>query len=488
MLFILYKYLTGINRGLLYLFAIVLLNLTPAPVYSQQINSDCRKNQRDATNIAYIVKRCFSENQLLQLRSAIIQRKPELNSDEKETVDTFNLLFGIDYSALNYLYDIASQKTDDPEELAKNFAEKLKFHWALIEKINARTFEDAFSDTWRDVLRQVEEGQYTEAERSILALRDERLLYSVGQSESQSQTYQPERLADVEAMIGQIALIQSQYSIAAVRFRTAAELITDNGAKSAEYLQASAESLYLQSGENWSAEGLRQSIEIYRQVLKETPRQDAPEFWAETQHKLGRVFLRLGTGERSVSALKDAVSAFQAALDVRSQTRDPDRWAEAQADLAAALFRLGASQKSTENLLNSVAAYRLALSKIDSSTAPEKWNTWQNGLGAALWSLGNKEKETVNYLEDAVTAFKDALKGLDAERNPRDLGATQNNLGAALFALAERMPGEKHLNQAIEAFKASLSAYQEASALYFVVGIRKNLASAETMLRERQRK
>lgn len=185
--------------------------------------------------------------------------------------------------------------------------------------------------------------------------------------------------------------------------------------------------------------------------------------------------------------MEKAVAAFEAVLDVRSRDNDPLLWADAQADLASALFRLGAPRKNAENLLDAVAAYRLALNEIDRQTAPEKWNTWQNGLGAALWSLGKQDQDSVRYLEEAVTAFRDALKSLDAERNPRDWGATQNNLGAALFALAERVQGEKHLRQAIVAFKAALSAYQEASALYFVVGIRKSLNSAEAMLRERQR-
>jgi tetratricopeptide (TPR) repeat protein len=472
------------GRYVFYVFAAFIFIQRPG--HGQERGIDCSQDQRSAVNVAYVIRRCFSEGQLLQFKSAVIQRKTTLNSDERKMADRLTQLFSINYSALEYIYNIASKQSDEPEDLAKQFAEKLKFHWALIEQIKLHISDTAFRVIWLEVLNRVENGQYTEAGSLILALRDERLLYGNGQSEGES--YRPERLADVEAVIGRIALIQSKYSEAAVHFRTASELLADDTAKSAEYLQASADSLYLQSKDNWSAPDLRQAIEIYQQLLQQISRQKAPEFWAETQRKLGQAFLRLGAGQRSISPLKNAVAAFRAVLNVRSKERDPGRWADAQADLGTALFRLGAPpQKNTENLRDAVAAYRLALEEIDSRTAPEKWNTWQNGLGAALWSLGKQETNSVRYLEEAATAFKDALKSLNAERNPRDWGATQNNLGAALFALAERVPGERYLQQSIEAFKASLSAYQDASALYFVVGIRKNLKSAETMLRQRRR-
>lgn len=457
-----------------------------APAFAQQEATGCSDpGLTETATVAHLVQRCFSERELLQLKSAINQRKTEFSPDEQKTADQLTSLFGIKRGALDYIFGIVSQPETEPEEFVEKLSEKLTLHRAVVEQFKLRILNEAETEIWPDGLAKVESGQYAQASELVTSAKDGRLFYSAEQAESER--LGSLRLAASEALLGRIDLLQSKYSEAIQHLLAASELVTEDEERERVYRESAADALVLQSKDEWNSKGLQQAIKIYRQLLRAEPPESSTGRRVKVQNKLGLALLRYGVGQRSVPDMKEAIAAFEAVLESETKDRDPIAWAMAQSNLAAALFRLGVQEKDAESLQKSVAAYRLALESTSVEQAPEDWVSRQNGLGAALWSLGSQEK-TARYLEDAVAAFSEALKGLSASRNPRDWGATQNNLGAALFALAELEQGDEHLKRAVMAFKASLSAYQDASALYFVVGVRNNLKSAEAMLRERQAK
>ncbi len=461
------------------------LRAQTAPVQLAQARtpSDCKLSRVPVWRIGQLIIKCFSDDQLSSLKSVFNQRREKLARQDRRAADSLARIAGVNRDALAQLFRIVSERAVEPEELPEKLAIKLRLHRQLVDDLHLQLTRAGRDERWPLILSNVEQGRYDVAISLAVSLKDD-LAPDTG-ANPQGGNGDSLTAAAAESAIGKIALIQSNYVDAVRQLRAAAELASEDEEMHQQYQEAMASALYLRTEDEWNEGALVEAADLYKQLIRARPRSKIPELWAQTQERLGNVLLRLGVGRRSVSLLDDAVAAFRAALEVRTKGSDPRLWFETQRHFASALFRLGVHKGGTQELHQSVAAYRRALAEITPESAPEDWATLQNGLGAALWSLGNREDGT-EPLQEAAAAFTDALEGLDAERHPRDWGATQNNLGAALFALAERETGTRSLERAIAAFHASLAAYQEASAPYFIVGVRKNLESAETMLKERQ--
>lgn len=480
-----------LNTGSCVVFVVsaVILSFSATPAQAQlsqaELERACKEGNLAIRNPAHLIRRCFSEQELSQLMRAVTQQRDQLGTEERRTADDLARIFRVERGVIDYWFGMIGDENLTLEEMSGKLWEYLKRHKELAKEIEGLQSTGEAGQAWSDILSKVQNGEYDAASDLALSMRDRVIANSAGGPDGQQAKRR--RLSASEAAIAQIALVRTKYTEAVDHFLTASDLAIGDEKMRQTYREAAANALYLQAGTEWNQQALEKAIAIYKELLGGWPVEQVPGPWAETQVKLGNTLIRLGTGQGSTLALRDAVSAFRAALQVRSKDRDPVLWTEAQARLASGLFHLGLRQNGTADLLESIDAYRLALSEVKLEGAPEEWVSLHNGLGAALWSLGTREDGT-RHLAQSVTAFSEALKGLDTERSPRDWGATQNNLGAAFFALAERETGYASLNRAIDAFKKSLLAYQEASALYFVVGVKKNLARAEALLRERRSK
>jgi tetratricopeptide (TPR) repeat protein len=446
----------------------------PAPV------NECEQSRIAIPRIEPLVNRCFSEDQLTALKSLFNQRRERLNARDKRTADALGRLIGLNREALAQIFRLVSEREVEPEELPEKLAIKMTIHRGLMERIGTQIADADADRRWPAILSHIEDGRFGEASELMATVKDEVMREAVPDDGPKSL-----RGAVAELIQAQIALLRSQYAEATRHFRAATSLASGDPATHQQYLEETARGLYLRTEDEWNEGALVEAADIYKRLLRGGAGDRPRERWAEMQQRLGHVLLRLGVGRRSRSLLSDAVAAFEAALEVQQKERDPQGWLKAQSYLASALFRLGVTKGGTDELQQSAAAYRLALAEITPEAAPEEWAALQNGLGAALWTLGNRG-DGVAELQDAVLAFTEALKGLNAAYHPRDWGATQNNLGAALFALAERETGVESLERAIEAFRASLAAYQDASASYFIVGVKKNIESAEAILQARR--
>jgi tetratricopeptide (TPR) repeat protein len=445
--------------------------------------SECEQSRIAIPRIGPLISRCFSEDQLTELISVFNQRLERFRAQDQRAADALGRLIGLNRRALGQIFRIVSEREVEPEELAEKLATKLTVHRELVDRLRVRIADADADRRWPAILANIEDGRYGEAYDLAAIVKEDVMRGGAPNPENDGRN--PQRGAGAELMQAQIALMQSQYVEAIRHFHAATELASGDPEMRQHYQEETARGLYLRTEDEWNEGALIEAADIYKQLLRARTRDQAPDQWAETQERLGLVLLRLGVGRRSLSLLSDAVAAFEAALEVRTKERDARAWSRAQADLASALFRLGVAKGGADELQRSVAAYRLALAELTPEAAPEEWASLQNGLGAALWTLGNRGDGAAE-LEAAVLAFSEALKGLNAAYHPRDWGATQNNLGAALFALAERETGVESLQRAIAAFEASLAAYRDASASYFIVGVKKNMESAETMLQARQ--
>jgi len=241
--------------------------------------------------------------------------------------------------------------------------------------------------------------------------------------------------AATRAERGELSLTRLNYLQAAAHFRAASEVISaDDAEMKCEYLFRSAGALKSHGDEMGDNTVLKRAIEVYREVLSQTPRKTVPLDWATTQNNLGAALETLGERESGTGRLEEAVAAYRAALEERTRERVPLNWAGTQNNLGNALETLGARESGTGRLEEAVAAYRAALEERTRERVPLDWARTQNNLGNALQTLGERESGT-ERLEEAVAVYRAALEERTRERVPLDWAMTQNNLGNALGTL-----------------------------------------------------
>ena len=445
--------------------------------------SECRPGPDMAKNPAYAIQLCFSEHQLLKLKSAIDRRRLDGTPDELQTAGSLAAVLGVRSGVIEHLFRRVSQEDVAPEDLADTLAAKAKRHMDLIAQLQALSMDAGFAQQWSTILAEVENGHYSNADHLAHALQDNR-----GADPRQPVAagfVASDPLPSIEAVLGQIDFVDGANVEAAEHFHKAARLERENDRTSLGYLRLAANALYAEGTDKRDLEPLRQAAIIYRNLIEETPQQALPDEWAALQDDLGNTLLRIAARERNAPGFEDAIAAFEAALDVRTRQKDARLSALTRWHLGLALFRQGLVMNHTALFEKSLAAYETALSQIKRREMPVEWGLIQNEMGTVHLTCGTREQGG-KHLDEAVAAFRRALEASHPDRRPLDWGAKQNNLGTALTALADREPGADKLEEAVQAFKASLAAYQEASAPFYIVGVRKNLARAEAMLESRQ--
>ena len=323
------------------------------------------------------------------------------------------------------------------------------------------TDEPHAAELAREAKIALDAGRLTEAdnlldqakETELAALRQARELKQKAQEAEDRHAL---NAAELTAGRGNIALTQLRYTDSADRFKEAAALVpAGHQDEKANYLSSQADALRRQGDDKGDNAALKQSIEIWRLVLVQRPRDRMPLDWATTQNNLGIALEALGERESGTSHLEAAVAAYQAALQERTRDRVRLDWAGTQASLGSALARLGERESGTARLEEAVAAYRAALEEYKRDRVPLDWAGTQTGLGNALARLGEREGGTAR-LEEAVAAYRAALEEYKRDRVPLDWATTQNNLGLALAALGERESGTARLEEAVAAYRAAL--------------------------------
>jgi tetratricopeptide (TPR) repeat protein len=479
---------TGCRSRLFLAFAALLLFTLFYPQAEAQnagaaLPAECQPGSGTAKSPAYAVQLCFSEHELLALKSAIDRRRLYDTPDELQTAGALAAVLGVRNGVIEHLFRRLSEEDVAPEDLAEKLAAKVKRHKDLMAQLQALSTDAGFAQQWSTILAEIENGQYSNAEHLTHALQDDRAADPRQPVAAGFVASNP--LPAIEAVLGQIDFVDGANAQAAEHFHKASRLERQNDRTSLGYLRLAANALYAEGTEKRDLETLNQAAIIYRKLIQATPRDTSPDNWATLQDDLGNTLLRIAARERNAPGFEEAVAAFESALQVRTQQNDPRLWALTSWHLALALFRQGLVTNDSALFEKSLAAYESALTQIKRREMPVEWGLIQNELGTVHLACGEREQGHKHF-EEAVSAFRRALEASHPDRRPLDWGAKQNNLGTALTALADRAPGSDNLGEAIQAFKASLAAYQEASAPFYIVGVRKNLARAEAMLDSRQ--
>lgn len=429
----------------------------------------------------YLIQRCFDENRLFALRRAIQRNQLQLEDDNQQIAAELMSKLDVSRAVLNNLLLLMSEADVDIEKQAEFLAESLNYYRILARDLYQLDVGNKQGRTFAEIAAEILKGDWTSA--SKLALVIETRAIAEQQQQGEGQSARSEGAAIAEFVLGQIALVRANYAAAARHFLAAAEYAGETTSEGQSFNEAAADALYADTKNNWNQRSLQEAIDIYRRVLDLRPRNSSPLLWARTQNKLGNAILRLGVGTNSIPLITGAVSAFQAALDVQTPAADPQDWPRTTANLADALVQLGNRLNEQKDLRDAIEAYGRVLAWVWFEEDPGFWVELQTSLGNALWSLGRLENGPAS-LTKAITVFQTALKDIDRERQLRDWGATQNNIGAAYFLLAERAAPLENAKNAVAAFEESLSAYREASAVYFISGVRKNLAGAQALLQQ----
>jgi hypothetical protein len=84
----------------------------------------------------------------------------------------------------------------------------------------------------------------------------------------------------------------------------------------------------------------------------------------------------------------------------------------------------------------------------------------QNNLGNALRILGERGAG-ISYLEEALDAYVATLTVYDRQREPADWAMSQSNLGTTLWKLGELESGTVRLDEARTAIELAWQGYRE---------------------------
>ena len=204
---------------------------------------------------------------------------------------------------------------------------------------------------------------------------------------------------------------------------------------------------------------LERSIALYKEGLRRTDAESAPQTRVRLNKNLGIASADLARYRDKTENLQQAVAAYQQALQDLDPAAEPQQYAAAQNNLATAYWNLAQEGEPKVYLKSAIAAYTQALSCYSPEREPLNYAGVQNNLGTAYWNLAQHEPSEP-LLVTAIEAYREALKYRTRELVPAAAAATYNNLGTAYWHLAnqfqQKQARTESLQQAITAYEAAL--------------------------------
>jgi CHAT domain-containing protein len=198
-------------------------------------------------------------------------------------------------------------------------------------------------------------------------------------------------------------------------------------------------------------ENLEEAILHFSESLEVATRQDFPADWGTAHYNLANAFLLRVHGDRAAN-LENAVQHCRRALEVFTRSNFPLRWAATQISLGN-LYQSYIGGNRAENMKLAVHHYHQALEVYTRSAFPEQWAVAQINLGQALsdWITG----DWAENLEQSIHHCQQALEVFTLEEYPVQWAGSQITLANALL---DRVRGDRaqnielaihHLNQAL---------------------------------------
>lgn len=280
------------------------------------------------------------------------------------------------------------------------------------------------------------------------------------------------RIAEVSMERGELSLIQLNYRQAAEHFKAATELVPVNDyQRRHRYLYKYAQALYLQGTERIDNQALLESINVLREIFKNTSRDQLPQQWATTQIDLGIALseqsIRTGGGQDGLDLLDEATNTFRQALEVFTRKKHPVDWALIQMNLGTieSYWGLQSEGKTAKNKFsNAVDFYYKALEVYTREQFPQEWADIHSNLSDVLRNQSNHShgQAKIDLLNKAIDVCRKALQVYSRNEQPTDWARTQANLGNALGDLGMLTDGWKGLSLMDEA----VSFYEQALEIY----------------------
>ena len=355
-----------------------------------------------------------------EIASLLVPALRAAGEAQQTRIDELAARFNSTREAVTGFLSILREDDVPLEQLPAKLALIAQRHIDLLDRLTALNPEDAEArrliEGARELLvRAKSSADYDAADALLSKAEDAQIRTLLRAEELEREAKDAARrlragAAATRAERGELSLTRLYYLQAAAHFRAASETISaDDAEMKRAYLLRSAGALKSHGDEMGDNAALKRAIEVYREVLSQTPRKTVPLDWAMTQNNLGNALQTLGERESGTARLEESVAAYRAALEEYTRERVPLNWAMTQNNLGTALGTLGERESGTARLEEAVAAYRAALEERTRERVPLGWATTQNNLGNALRTLGERESGT-ERLEEAVIALGNAWK------------------------------------------------------------------------------
>jgi tetratricopeptide (TPR) repeat protein len=376
--------------------ALTMLACAPA-LHAQQsgqsIAGDCNVAVNDLKDvqIGNIIVTCIGEAALMHLAEAIANKRPDLlSADDKEKLKLLRSALRLTEGALEGFFRILGEEDIPPEKLAQRLTQIAEDYGKLREQIKTLDPDDPGLKVSRDqALAAIDAGRLDEAKDLLARIVQVR---RSGVAVAQKLLLD---MAEAEAALGRIAVLQRRDLDAAAQFRAASDVLpAAETTRRRDYRNAEADAFSRQGDERGDNQALGHAIALYRALLHEIPRKVVPLDWAAAQNNLGYALRVLGARESGTARLEEAAVVYRAALEEYTRERAPLGWAATQNNLGIALVTLGERESGTARLKQAVEAYRAALQERGRERVPLDWAATQHNLGNALRSLGARESGT----------------------------------------------------------------------------------------------
>lgn len=160
-----------------------------------------------------------------------------------------------------------------------------------------------------------------------------------------------------------------------------------------------------------------------------------------------------------LSGICATVDDLYEAVDLYDEARHGPQFAEIHYLLGSALYALGYSGDGPA-LRDSIAASQASLRHYGQGRTPTRWGAVQLNIANAYFALHNAGE--VSAADNAVTAIQASLTAIQRSRQPELWATAQRMLGDGYFIQGQRSQDQAKLNQALEAYRASLEIYRRA--------------------------
>ncbi|MBE1236421.1 cyclic nucleotide-binding domain-containing protein [Phaeovibrio sulfidiphilus] len=205
------------------------------------------------------------------------------------------------------------------------------------------------------------------------------------------------------------------------------------------------------------AEWFDQALEAYRTALETLPR-DADLEWALLNRSIGVVLQSVGERTGDPAPLTEAAEAYRTALEGIIRRDTPRDWAKLHYRLGEVLYRR-ALLDGSDLFKECVDSLQNALQVYSRKEFPAKWAEIVNLLSQVLQVYGDEVK-AISLLKRAVDLSQQVLEVRTLDTVPLAWAAAQNTLGSSLFLLGRNTGERATLEDAREAFQASLGVYR----------------------------